>query len=57
MVQVLWSYWGLDELLEKLSPEKRKGLRLERYRSALLKLIDRWNRQLGTKTSVGHGAT
>jgi acyl-[acyl-carrier-protein] desaturase len=57
VVQVLWSYWGLDQLLEKLSPEKRKGLRLERYRSALVKLIDRWNRQLGAKTSVGHGAT
>lgn len=48
VVQVLWGYWGLDELLNKLSPERRKGLRLEKYRSALIKLAERFKRQLGS---------
>lgn len=45
VLQVLWAYWELDRLLERLPPDRRLALRLEKYRSAMQKLAGRYQRQ------------
>jgi len=51
VVVVLWSYWGLDEVMSQMSPERRAGLRLDKYRSAMLKLMDRYARRSANQTA------
>jgi acyl-[acyl-carrier-protein] desaturase len=57
VMQVLWSYWGLDEAMEKLSPERRAALRLDKYRSAMQKLSSRYERQAGDESKIVVPAT